>query len=184
MACAKSLREGIGYREKQLSDENDDAQGGEGIKNLRKEFEALKTQLKERDTELSGLRAEKRTRTVAEVLKAKGLPEKAASLYNGDDASEEAVGKWIEDYGDVFGLKQGNQQSDAEQRQAAEIQRVQQAAFGQSPASNIGQAPAIAPFVVDPVEALNSMKTLTYEQLVEQGFLPNVAGTMWDTHNR
>lgn len=162
-----------------MSDENDDAQGGEGIKNLRKEFEALKTQLKERDTELSGLRAEKRTRTVAEVLKAKGLPEKAASLYNGDDASEEAVGKWLEDFGDVFGLKQQEQQQQAQQN--AEIQRLQQAAFGTQPV--VGQPPA-GSFVVDPVEALQTMQSATYEQLVQQGFLPDVTGTMWDTHGK
>lgn len=168
-----------------MSDENDDttANGGEGsgIANLRKEFENLKKQLRERDEELNGLRAEKRTRSVADVLKAKGVDEtkaaKAASLYNGADASEEAVGKWLEDFGDVFGLNQQAQQQDAQQQ--AEIQRVQQAAFGTQP--SIGQPPANA-FVVDPVEALAAMQSLPYEQLVQQGYLPDVTGTMWDTH--
>jgi hypothetical protein len=164
-----------------MSEENDGAQEGEGIKNLRKEFDALKKQLTERDQELAGYKATERKRTVAEVLKAKGLPEKAASLYNGDDASEEAVGKWLEDFGDVFGLTQQQDQQAAEQQ--AEINRLQQAAFGQPP--NVGQLPnGQQPFVVDPVEALQAMASLPYEQLVEQGYLPNVKGTMWDTHGK
>lgn len=45
-----------------------------------------------------------RKRTVESVIKSKGLPEKVASLYTGDDASEEAVATWLESFSDVFGL--------------------------------------------------------------------------------
>lgn len=165
-----------------MSEENDDAQNGEGegIKSLRKEFEALKKQLSAVQEENAGLKAEKRSRSVSEVLKAKGLPEKAASLYSGDDASEEAVGKWIEEFGDVFGLKPNEQAPNPQEQQ---IQRVQEAAFGQ-PNFTTDTVPANGQLIGDPVELLAQMKSLSYEQAVEQGLLPDVKGTLYDTHNR
>lgn len=162
-----------------MSDENDDTTGGEGIKNLRKEFEALKKQLAERDQELDGYRAEKRQRTVQEVLKAKGLPEKVASLYQSDDASEEAVGKWIEEFGDVFGVKQEQKADDSQNR---EVQRVQE--VFSAPETSIDRVPGGGKLVGDPNELLAQMKALSYDQLVEAGLLPNVKGSLYDTHGR
>jgi hypothetical protein len=163
-----------------MSDEFDDASGneGEGIKSLRKEFEALKRANAEKDAALAKYQKQERQASVAGVLKAKGLPEKVASLYQGDDASEEAVGKWIEEFGDVFGIQQ-QKQNDAEQEQA---KRVQNATFG-SPDTPLDKPPA-GRLVGDPSELLAQMKSLSYEQLVEQGLLPNVKGTLYDTHGR
>lgn len=162
-----------------MSDEFDDTQESEGIKSLRKAHDALKKQNDELLGELNKFRADQRKQSVAGILKAKGLPEKAASLYSGDDASEEAVGKWIEEFGDVFGLKQQSQDNDQQQQ----VQRVQQATFD-APTPELNATPANGPLVVDPIEALEQLKSMSYEQAVQAGYIPDVTGTLYDTHGR
>jgi len=75
---------------------------GEGIKNLRKQFAALKKERDAEQEELNKFRLGARTASVTGFLKAKGIPESAAKLYTGEDTSEDAVGKWLEEYRDVF----------------------------------------------------------------------------------
>lgn len=84
-----------------MSDEFDSDEG-EGIKNLRKQYEALKKQNEEQSKMLSEFLGEKRKATVGEILKAKGVSPQAAALYSGEDVSEDAVGKWLESYAEVF----------------------------------------------------------------------------------
>ena len=141
---------------------------GEGIASLRKQYEATRKQNEELAKELAAFRNEKRQATVAEVLKAKGLPEKAASLYSGDDVSPDAVGKWVSDYADVFGIKQEGGAAQAADPNAANAERVSAASFG---------APGTEQFtpgqpVGDPVELLHLMNTLPYEKLVELNLQP------------
>lgn len=83
-----------------------------------------------------------RKRTVEAVLKSKGLPEKVASLYTGDDASEEAVGSWLESFADVFGLKSEGAPADGSQQEAGTPQGVSErhAQFLQQMQDTSGQA--------------------------------------------
>jgi hypothetical protein len=150
-----------------MSDENINDEG-EGIASLRKQYEATRKQNEDLAKELATFRNEKRQATITEVLKAKGLPEKAASLYSGDDVSEDAVVKWVSEYADVFGIKQEGTTAQAADPNAANAARVSAASFG---------APGTEQFtpgqpVGDPVELLHLMNTLPYEKLVELGLQP------------
>lgn len=129
-------------------------EGKSGIAQLREQFEA-------QARELAELKAEKRISDVASALRDKGLDAKRASsvakFYSGEDASEAAVGKWLEENADAFG---GSVQSPPAQVPApqqpvsdpnvAAAQAVQQAAFGSATPTN---PPAGTPIVIgDPAE--------------------------------
>lgn len=82
------------------------------VQQLRKQIEDLGKKNKEQGDALAAFLAKEKANSVASVLKAKGLPEKLASLYQGD-ASEEAVNKWVDEYADVFGVKAAPPAADA-----------------------------------------------------------------------
>ena len=72
------------------TDQNDNAQGGGG---LRKQLEQALEALKAQKEELAKFQAKDRAETVKSILKAKGAPEGAASFYTAEDVSEGAVDK-------------------------------------------------------------------------------------------
>jgi hypothetical protein len=160
-----------------MSDENISDEG-EGIKDLRKQYAEQKKANEQLATELAAFRAEKRTATVAEVLKAKGLPAKAASLYTGDDASEDAVGKWVESYADVFGV---TPQASVNDENAAAAQRVSDASFGSGEGIN-SNGPSGQRVLGDPAEIERAIKSLPYDKLVELGYMP-ATGQLYNRSN-
>lgn len=145
-----------------ITDSNTDSAG---IANLRSQYDQLQKELKAANEELSGLRAEKRTSTVASVLKARGLSEKAAALYSGDDTSEDAVGKWIEDYAEVFGITPASQQD----QNTADAQRLTDVSFGTQPTTATSPDGKI---IGNIAEMQHLMETLPYEELVKRGWMP------------
>jgi hypothetical protein len=79
--------------------------GGEGIKSLRTAYTKLKQENSTLKTEVQTFRAEKRTTSVAQALKSKGLPEAAASLYTGDDTSEEKLTEFANGLAAMFNIQ-------------------------------------------------------------------------------
>jgi hypothetical protein len=64
---------------------------------------------------LSGLKTQTRQRTVKDVLQAKGLNPKIAAFIPQDiDSSEEEIIKWVNEYGDVFGIQTSSEEKPAE----------------------------------------------------------------------
>lgn len=158
-----------------MSDENEfDGNEGEGVASLRKQYNALKKQNDEMLASLANYQKQERQSTLAAALKAKGLPEKAASLYTGDDVSDDAVGKWLESYADVFGAAPQQQTSttvidpnaEAAQRTSAAAYENAEPGFDQ-----LGQV------FGDPSEAEKLMRSLPYEELEKRGWVP-AAGTL------
>jgi hypothetical protein len=101
----------------EYDDEDDDftEESGDVVKQLRKVNRTLEKRLKELEQEASTLKTQTRQRTVKDVLSAKGINPKVAAFIPQDiDVSEEAVSKWLEEYGDVFGVKP----ADSEETQA------------------------------------------------------------------
>lgn len=95
-------------------DEDDDFDFEDGpqdvVKQLRKVNRTLEKRLKELEQEATSLKTQTRQRTVKDVLTAKGINPKVAAFIPQDlDASEEAVTNWLNEYGDVFGLKSGEE---------------------------------------------------------------------------
>jgi hypothetical protein len=91
-------------------DEDDDFDFEDGpqdvVKQLRKVNRTLEKRLKELEQEATSLKTQTRQRTVKDVLTAKGINPKVAAFVPADlDASEEAVTNWLNEYGDVFGVK-------------------------------------------------------------------------------
>ena len=91
-------------------DEDDDFdfedQPQDVVKQLRKVNRTLEKRLKELEQEATSLKTQTRQRTVKDVLTAKGINPKVAAFVPQDlDASEEAVTNWLNEYGDVFGVK-------------------------------------------------------------------------------
>jgi len=95
-------------------DEDDDfdfeGQPQDVVKQLRKVNRTLEKRLKELEQEATSLKTQTRQRTVKDVLTAKGINPKVAAFVPQDlDASEEAVTNWLNEYGDVFGVKSGEE---------------------------------------------------------------------------
>ena len=152
-------------REKKLSDENtlDDLDGNtpEWVKQLRKENAELKKQAKEQQEQLGVFLKEKRQTSVADILKARGVNTKYAELYHGEDASEDAVGKWAETY---FPTSQQNDQPDPN---AEAARQVSQASFGEG--SGVARTPMGV--VGDPAAIAELLANGTDEELVKAGLL-------------
>lgn len=86
--------------------EGSDGDDSSVIKNLRAALRAKTKQVNEFRTELDGLRTTSRKSSLTELLKARELDAKIAAFIPADvEATEEGVGKWLDEYGDVFGAK-------------------------------------------------------------------------------
>jgi len=90
------------------------------VKDLRKQLRDKAKALNELQTKVENFETQSRASSIADVLKAKGLPEKVARLLPKDvEATEEGVGKWLEEYGDVFGVAPAEQAAQAQQEVAS-----------------------------------------------------------------
>ena len=76
------------------------------VKQLRKVNRTLEKRLKELEQEATTLKTQTRQRTVKDVLSTKGINPKVAALIPQDiEPTEEAVSNWLNEWGDVFGVK-------------------------------------------------------------------------------
>lgn len=91
---------------------------------LRKIIKDQKKRLGELETEITGLRAKGRERTVRDVLAAKGVANatKIAKLIPADVADEDAVGSWLDEFGDVFGISVASEGDEATGGQGQPVQ--------------------------------------------------------------
>lgn len=157
-----------------MSDDNEFNEGGTGIADLRKHYENLKKELDAERAELQTFRQRDRQQTVAELLKAKGVPEGAAKFYSGDDVSEDAVGKWAEENATLFGGQPAQTaQTDANTQSA---QRIASATYG----SVSAPAPDASGRVLGDPEAIqHAIDTLPYDELVKLGYMPKIDGRLY-----
>lgn len=73
---------------------------------MRAQLEAALKQNSELRKQLDTANKQLRAVTVADVLRAKGLKPKVAKLIPADvEPNEEAITKWLDEYGDVFGVE-------------------------------------------------------------------------------
>jgi len=88
-------------------DFDEDFEPQDVVKQLRRVNKTLEKRLKELEVESTTLKNQTRQRTVKDVLTSKGINPKVAAFIPQDlDISEEAVSNWLNEYGDVFGVKQ------------------------------------------------------------------------------
>lgn len=164
----------------EFTDENDNS--GDGIKNLRKQFEAQAKQLKEAQDLIDKFQKEQRQSSLAQIFKAKGISEKAARFYDGEDASEEGVNKWLTENADVFGIKPAEQAAEAAKPDPNAEQAAKAAQFvwgsQESPSKSEGGT-----ITGDLNEIANAINTLPYDELVNMGLMPP-QGTLMNPNRR
>ena len=84
----------------------DEDQPQDVVKQLRRVNKTLEKRLKELEVETNTYKTQTRQRTVKDVLASKGINPKVAAFIPQDiEITEEAVSKWLDEYGDVFGVK-------------------------------------------------------------------------------
>jgi predicted RNase H-like nuclease (RuvC/YqgF family) len=112
----------------EYDDEDDDinTDGGDVVKQLRKVNRTLERRLKELEVEADTLKVQTRQRTVKDVLSAKGINPKVAAFIPKDiDTTEEAVSAWLAEYGDVFGVQQSTEETQAKETASDAQRRIQ-----------------------------------------------------------
>lgn len=103
------------------------------IRNLRKADKAKARRIAELEAALAEQQKASRSRSMSEVLQARSLNPKIAALIPSDvEPTEDAVGKWLDEYGDVFGVSQSNG-SDEGDEIARSMASVDAAAAGLAP---------------------------------------------------
>lgn len=86
--------------------------GSDLLKELRKANRQQAAQIKALTEQLQGFQTQARTSVLSEVLSKRGLKPGVAKFYPADaDASEEAVVKWLDENGELFGLQKEEQKA-------------------------------------------------------------------------
>ena len=80
--------------------------GNDLVKQLRKANKQKEKELAELKAQFEGLSKAQRERAIKDTLEARGVNSKIAKFIPSDiDPTEESLSKWLDDYGDVFGLQ-------------------------------------------------------------------------------
>jgi len=95
-------RKGVLHIMDYYEDDDQDMNDSDGIKQLRSALKAAQKKLKEQDQELDHFRSGERTRSVADVLNARGLNPKIADLIPSDLRNADDINRWVEERADVF----------------------------------------------------------------------------------
>jgi hypothetical protein len=113
-------------------DEEQQGQDSTAMRELRKADRAKAKRIAELETQLASLSGAERQRTVKDVLQARNLNPKIASFIPADvEPTEDALGKWLDEYVDVFGGAQEAAPSEEEaQATLAQLRQVDALASG------------------------------------------------------
>lgn len=108
----------------------------DGPKALRDALDKEKARSKELAEKLAKVESGLAKRTIADVLSSKGanpkLARHVARDLEGDEITPEAVGKWLEEEGEIFGFKP-QEEDDGGASEAHDTQRAARAASGSAP---------------------------------------------------
>ena len=106
------------YDDDDFLDEDNEPQ--DVVKQLRKVNRTLEKRMKELEAEANTLKSQTRQRTVKDVLTAKGINPKVAAFIPQDiEITEEAVSNWLNEHGDVFGVKQESKEGESQAQNPA-----------------------------------------------------------------
>jgi hypothetical protein len=105
------------------------------VKNLRAALRAKSKEANQYKEELGNVSKVTRKTTIENLLKARELDAKIAALIPSDvEPTEESVGKWLDEYGDVFGVKPPVQQQELSDADIAALRQMDAFAGAASPA--------------------------------------------------
>lgn len=118
----------------------DEDQPQDVVKQLRRVNKTLEKRLKELEVETNTYKTQTRQRTVKDVLASKGINPKVAAFIPQDiEITEEAVSKWLDEYGDVFGVK--TEEASKESNSASNVNPALQAQKRINDVVSSGEAP-------------------------------------------
>ena len=117
------------------------------VKQLRKAAKQKDKELQELRSQFENLSKGQRERAIKDVLATRGVNSKIASFIPQDiDPTEESLSKWLDDYGDVFGIESSQTQAtpNVDPAQAAAYKRMTNTAdSGSSPEHNADIMPKL-----------------------------------------
>lgn len=148
-------------------DEFDDGnqEGSDLLKDLRSQLKDKAKRERELSEQLAGLEAKVRERTVADVLSTKGVPAKVARLVPADiGADEDAVGKWLEDYKDLFGTSEEKPDTESTEQPSGESTVPAEAQAAMTKVAQTGASGVIPQSGYQ--EQLDKVRTATPEELL------------------
>ena len=104
-------------------------QNNDLVKQLRKAAKQKDKELQELRAQFDGLSKAQRERAIKDVLEARGVNKKISAFIPQDiDPTEESLSKWLDDYGDVFGIQaQESNQNAVDPAQAAAYKKMNNA---------------------------------------------------------
>ena len=116
----------------ELEDEDDDftqeSANNDLVKQLRKANKQKEKELAELKSQFENLSKAQRERAIKDVLEARGVNKKIASFIPSDiDPTEESLSKWLNEYGDVFGVTAEPEQPVVDPAQAAAYKKMNSA---------------------------------------------------------
>jgi len=104
-------------------------QSNDLVKQLRKAAKQKDKELAELRAQFDGVSKAQRDRAIKDVLEARGVNKKISAFIPQDiDPTEESLSKWLDDYGDVFGIQpQESNQDVVDPAQAAAYKKMNSA---------------------------------------------------------
>jgi hypothetical protein len=104
-------------------------QSNDLVKQLRKAAKQKDKELAELRAQFDGVSKAQRERAIKDVLEARGVNKKISAFIPQDiDPTEESLSKWLDDYGDVFGIQaQESNQNVVDPAQAAAYKKMNNA---------------------------------------------------------
>ena len=96
-------------------DDLDYDEGGDLVKQLRKQLKEMSAALKERDEMLEEYMTQTRTEQIGESLTEMGYNAKIASFVPDNGEDEDDLAAWLKEYGEVFGAQPAEQEQSTEE---------------------------------------------------------------------
>jgi hypothetical protein len=114
------------YEDDDFDFEETPSQNNDLVKQLRKAAKQKDKELQELREKFDGLSKAQRERAVKDVLEARGINKKISAFIPQDiDPTEESLSKWLDEYGDVFGIEsQESNQNVVDPQTAAQYKRM------------------------------------------------------------
>jgi hypothetical protein len=114
------------YEDDDFDFEDTSSQNNDLVKQLRKAAKQKDRELSELREKFDGLSKAQRDRTIKDVLETRGINKKISAFIPQDiDPTEESLSKWLDEYGDVFGIEsQESNQNTVDPQTAAQYKRM------------------------------------------------------------
>jgi len=96
-------------------DDLDYDEGGDLVKQLRKQLKEMSSALKERDEMLEEYMTQTRTEQIGESLTEMGYNSKIASFVPDNVEDEDDLAQWLKEYGEVFGAQPVEQEQSTQE---------------------------------------------------------------------